>query len=211
MTTTSITTTEVGLLVVLTDKMVRQYNEDAMSQVGRLMGEAMGRKIDLDGLAMFSGFNTTMGSAGTTITWGHLTASIAKLWKVPVNGQLVGVLHPYHLHRLMNALAPVGTYPIPNGLSEALVKNFLAGWDKMAGIPMFRDGNITTDSSDDSYSAVFSKDVVAYTVQKEWAVETERDASLRGTELVAVADYSFTEINGTYGCYLLFDATAPTA
>ena len=52
MTTTSLTTSEVGLKVILTDKLVRQENEDVMKMVGRQMGDAVARKKDTDRLLL---------------------------------------------------------------------------------------------------------------------------------------------------------------
>src|SRR3990167_4160972 len=48
MTSVDLTTAEVGLKVILTDKLMRQSNDDVMKMTGRQMGEAMSRKKNRD-------------------------------------------------------------------------------------------------------------------------------------------------------------------
>ena len=44
LTTTDLTTAEVGLKVIVTDKLLHDFNEDVFRMVGRLQGDAMARK-----------------------------------------------------------------------------------------------------------------------------------------------------------------------
>ena len=44
MTTTDLTTSEVGCKFILTDKLVRQANDDAFGVVGRMLGDGLDRK-----------------------------------------------------------------------------------------------------------------------------------------------------------------------
>ncbi len=64
LTFTDMTTGEVGLKVILTYKLIRQFSEDVFSMIGRQMGDAMARKKDKDIIALFSGLNggTTLGA-----------------------------------------------------------------------------------------------------------------------------------------------------
>ena len=82
------------------------------------------------------------------------------------------------------------------------------GKDKLWGVPIFSDGNITIDSTPDAIGGLFSKGALCYVMSKEWSIERERDASLRGWELVAVADYGAFELVDKWGCELKHDATA---
>ena len=53
-----LTASEVGLKVILTDKLVRQSQPDMFRVVGRQMGDAMARKLDRDIIALFSALNS---------------------------------------------------------------------------------------------------------------------------------------------------------
>ncbi|MBW7998515.1 MAG: hypothetical protein FVQ81_18465, partial [Candidatus Glassbacteria bacterium] len=73
MTITTLTTAEVGLKIILTDKLVRQMQEDTMKIVGRQAGDAMARKKDNDLTALFGSLNggTDLGSAGFDMELGN--------------------------------------------------------------------------------------------------------------------------------------------
>ena len=212
-TTKSITTAEVGLLIVLSDKLIRQMVPDMFRVAGRLAGNAMGKKLDQDLLALFSGIDAGVGASGTVITTGYITAAVAKCFGAsePAPAPLACVLHPYQVRKIMDALAPVGTYPIPDGYSKEVLSKYFSGSLKTWGVPIYFDGNVDNSTAAATYGAVFSKDCLYLATQKEWSVERERDATLRATELVVVADYAVGELDGVHGQYLLFDATAPTS
>src|SRR3990172_7009927 len=68
MTTTDLTTSEVGMKVILTDKLVRQEANDVWVDVGQQIGDGMARKKDRDIIALFSALNggTTLGADNNT-------------------------------------------------------------------------------------------------------------------------------------------------
>ena len=79
MTTTDLTTAEVGLKYILTDKLVRQENESVFNIVGRQGGDAMGRKKNNDVIALFSALNggSPLGGDSKHMTMKNLAACIA--------------------------------------------------------------------------------------------------------------------------------------
>ena len=76
---------------------------------------------------------------------------------------------------------------------------------------VFQAGNLSVDASGDAKGGVFSKESVVLVMFKDWAVERERDASLRAWELNVVADYGFGEYEDTWGVEMYFDAAAPSS
>ena len=208
---TTLTTSEIGVKCILTDKLVRQMNEDVFRMVGRLMGDSMARKIDKDGLAMLDGFSTSLGGAGTTMAQGYLSAAVTQLYAKPAPKPIAYVAHPYQVKKVMDAVAIAGTYPLTTGYSADLLRNYWMGTFAIYGLPVFTDGNIVIDGSDDAKGGVFSKSAIAYVVSKEAAVERERDASLRAWELVMVQDSDWVELDDNYGIEMYFDAATPTS
>jgi hypothetical protein len=193
MTYVDLTAAEVGLKVVLTDKLVRQENDDVFRIVGRQMGDAMGRKLDRDIIALFSALNsgTALGGDGKdfTLTAARGIAAWARSQKLPRPISIVH--HPNAVCYLTGQQIGIGVtyYPgIMQGLPEELLRNF---WKvSFDGIQIFEDGNIDKITSYDSgYGAVFSKNAMVYLEAMAPNVERERDASLRGTEVVIVSDY----------------------
>jgi N4-gp56 family major capsid protein len=101
---------QVGLRTLVTDMAVNASSSNVVSDLGRLFGEAIARKIDQDLIAKFSGFTTnTVGNTSTVVTPALLMQAITKLKNnaVPTDG-LVMVLHPSIAYDLKAALTTTG-------------------------------------------------------------------------------------------------------
>src|SRR3990167_3312422 len=95
----TITPAEVGCKVILTDKLVRDNNEDIKAAAGRILGDAMEVKRDQDLLLQLDSAGTTLG-AGSTLTMGQVAAGQAIIHGLPVSsggpwrGSVALVHHP---------------------------------------------------------------------------------------------------------------------
>ena len=76
------------------------------------------------------------------------------------------------------------------------------------GVPIFEDGNLSVDGSDDAVGVIADKSAMAVLSSVETRTERQRDISLRGTELVITSDYGVFELDDTKGAPLTFDAAA---
>jgi hypothetical protein len=209
--TKDLTTSEVGGKFILTDKLLRQFNEDVFAMVGRLGGDAMARKKDKDIIALFPALNggASLGLAASALLLknavGCIAYSFAKLYPDPVSV----VHHPNAIAALSKDAAAIGaTYyaGILPGLSEELLRRFFK--IQINGINFFWDANIVPDASEDGIGAIFSKSAMAILESQAMNVERERDASLRAWEIVTVADYGVFEIDDTYGAPMTYDCAA---
>ena len=213
MTTVDLTAAEVGAKVILTDKLVRQAADNVMSIVGRQLGDGMARKKDTDVHALYSGLNggTTLGTGGTTMKLANVAAAIAYAKANKFGSQLYILQHPNAVFDIANtAVTASQTYPIPAGWSEDLLGNFFSGLRPLNGVPIFEDGNLSVDSSDDAIGVIADKSALAVLKSVETRTERQRDASLRATELVMTADYGVFELDDSRGAALTMDAAAPS-
>lgn len=219
MTTTDLTTSEVGLKVILTDKLVRQENEDMWRIVGRQMGDAMARKKDRDLIALFSALNggTTFGVAAAALSLNNISACIARAKANKFPAPVSIIHHPNAIFDVVTSAtlagaqlmtAGAGVQAIPHGFSEDLLSDFYKFMINQ--VTVFEDGNIDADASDDGIGAIFSKDALAYVESVGFSTERERDASLRATELVVTADYGVFELDDTHGAPMTYDILAPS-
>ncbi len=202
---------EVGAQIVVTDRALRTATEDMARAAGRVLGDAIAKKLDQDLLGLLDGFGTSLGGAGVNVTMGHLRAAVSRLHGAgePAPGPFQAVLHPYQAHDLAADISPTGTYPVPSGISQTVLENH---WVARAfGVDVFQAGNLSVDASDDAKGGVFSKEAIVLVIFKNWAVERERDASLRAWELNVVADYGFGEYEDSWGVEVYFDAAAPSS
>jgi hypothetical protein len=206
MTTTDLTCSEVGLKVILTDKLVRQEKPDMFRVVGKQMGDAMARKVDEDIIALFDGFSTAKGASGAGLNFRSFAALVSILKAAPAPRPYAFVHHPHAIYNLMRDTAKVGSYPIPHGYSEDLLKDFWAM--TFDGVGVFSDGNITSGTT--SKGAMFSKEALCFIESLSPNVERERDASLRATEIVMVSDYGCFELDDGYGVEAQYSSSAPS-
>ena len=212
MATTDLTTSEAGIKVILTDKLVRQENEDVFGMVGRQIGDGLGRKKDGDIVALFSALNggTSLGAATAFLTLRNLAACIAfaKANKFSGGGPLAVVHHPNAIFGVAStaSIATASTTPIPSGFSQDLLKDFYKF--VLGGVAVFEDGNIAEDADGDGIGAIFARGAMVYVESKGFTTERQRDASLRATEVVATTDYGVFELDDAYGAAMTYDVAA---
>jgi len=202
-TSKTITVSEVGAQVVLTDLAAMGAGNPAQ-ELGTVLGNAIATKIDKDLIALFDGFSTSLGGAGTEITVADLMKAAATLKTANAPGQMAAVVHPYHAYQLKANLT--NTFANPNGgdLQNDAMRNAFVG--QIGGIDIYESSNVSIDGSDDAKGAVFVPQALAIAMKRDFNLETQRDASLRAFELNATAIYGVGELDDDYGVELLFDA-----
>jgi hypothetical protein len=211
MTTVDLTAAEVGAKIIITDKLARQSAENVFSIIGRQLGDGMARKKDTDVTALYSGFSTDIGSAGRSMSLANVSATVAYAKGNKFGSQVYIVQHPFAVWDIANtAVTASATYPVPHGWSEDLLGNFFSGLRPINGVPIFEDGNITIDSSDDAVGVCCDKTALAVLKSVETRTERQRDASLRATEVVMTSDYGVFELDDSKGVALTLDAATPT-
>ena len=210
MTTVDLTASEVGAKIILTDKLVRQSAENVFSMIGRQLGDGMARKKDVDVLALYSGFSTDIGAAGRSMSLANVSAAIAYAKGKKFGSNVYIVQHPFAVWDIANtAVTASTTYPVPAGWSADLLGNFFSGLRPINGVPIFEDGNISIDSSDDAVGVIADKSALAVLKSVDMNKEQDRDISLRATEVVITADYGVFELDDSKGVALTLDAGTP--
>jgi hypothetical protein len=217
----TVTPGEVGCKIVLTDKLVRDNNEDVKAAAGRLLGNAMELKRDQDLLLQLASAATTLGSGGV-LTMGQIAAARSILKGNPVTtggpapGSMAYVIHPYQTLDIVDVLTPlvpiagsasVGT----SALADDVIRNYGVG--RMFGMPIIEDGNIDTVTlANTAKGGVFATGeggAIILATAQEWSVEPERDASLRATELNIVGEYGVGIYEDNWMVTMNNDATLP--
>ena len=212
MTTVDLTASEVGAKVILTDKLIRQSANNIFSIVGRQLGDAMARKKDTDVHALYSGLNggTTFGGS-VSMSLANVAGAIANAKGQKFGSQIYILQHPFATFDIANtAVTATGAAAgIPDGFATDLLQNFFSNIRPLNGVPIFEDGNLSVDSSDDAVGVIADKSALGVLKSVDTRTERQRDASMRATEIVITADYGVFEIDDTKGAPLTFDASAP--
>ena len=213
MTTVSLTASEVGAVVVLTDKLVRQSQPNVMRIIGRQLGDGMARKKDTDVHALYSNLNggTTLGQAGKDFSLANVAGSIAYAKANKFGSDLYILHHPNAVFDLANtAVTASATYPVPAGWSADLLGKFWSGIRPLNGVPIFEDGNLSVDSTDDAVGVLADRGALVVLNSVTEKTERGRVPRRRATEVVITADYGVFELDDTRGAAMTYDAAAPS-
>lgn len=204
----TLTVSEVGVMTVVTDLARMASASNVIADVGRLFGEAIARKIDTDLTALFDGFATNaLGDGTTAITAAAIFQAVAKLRSAGVPPtDLFCVLHPAIAYDLKANMT--NTFANPNAgilQNEAMATGYVG---TLAGVPIFETSNMAnTGTTGDYKGGLFHRDALGLAFLQDIKIETQRDASLRGDELVATAVYGVGELYDGYGVELHYDSS----
>lgn len=206
------TPVEVGGEVLLTDRVRKRIDRKAFAQTGSLLGHSMQRKKAKDGIVQLDSFSTSFGGAGTTFASGYVTAAVSNIeGNATERGvkPVYTVLHRHQIRDIEADLAPVGTYPIPSGISAEVISGGFNG--RLGGSEVFADSVKAPDSSDDFKGGTFAKESIVLVQGYDLYTEEQRFPGRRATAVFMFDEYVYIERFDTGGVELYFDATAPVA
>jgi len=205
----TITASEIGIMTTLTDLARNSASRNVGSDIGKLFGEAIAKKIDVDLIALFDGFSKIVGGADVAFSAAKLFEAVAELRNLAVpSSDLACVVHPYIAYDMKSGVS--NTFGAGSGATtdignEAMRSGFVG---TVAGVPVYESANISnTGTTGDYKGAVFHRDALGLAMMQDLKLETQRDASLRADEIVATAVYGVAELNDTYGVELMMDSS----
>ena len=207
----TITASENGLMTTLTDLGRNASPRNVAADIGRLFGEAIAKKIDVDLTALFDGFSTEVNDGTAVLSAANIFNAVAQLRKNGVpTADISGVFHPLNAYDLKSNLTNTFGGRDTDLSNEALRNGFVG---KVAGVNIFETSNLADSSGNnpgttgDYKGAVFHKDALGLAMMQDLKIETQRDASLRADELVATSVYGTSELHDTYGVELMMDSS----
>jgi len=205
-----ITASEVGVMVTLTDLLEEASADVTAAAVGRQLGAAMAEKVDTDIAALFGSFSNAINKTGAAVSIEDIFKAAATLKnnKADQNGGYVAVLHPFQAFDIKKELTNAGA-TLSHNLSDvgnrALESGFIG---RIAGVDIFESTVISGDSTGNFHGAVMTQDALGYMLKRDMRIETQRDASLRATEIVGSMAYGVLELFDAYGVTISTDAAA---
>ncbi len=207
----NLTVSEIGVMATLTDLAMNTSSSDVVRDLGKLFGEAIAKKIDTDLTALFDGFSTEVGDGTTALSADEIFKAVAQLRKSGVPGDDIAcVVHPLVAYDMKKSLTNTFANPNPGVGNEALRTGFVG---QIAGVSVYETSNIADSSGNfpgttgDYKGAVFHKDALGLGLMQDLKIETQRDASLRGTEIIATAVYGVGELHDSYGVEMNHDSS----
>jgi len=201
----TLTVSEVGVMTTITDMAIRSSASNVIADIGKVFGEGIAKKIDQDLMSNFDNFSTEVGDGTGAITVNSIFQAVANLRAGGVpSTDLACVLHPMVAYDLKAAIG-ASAYAGGDLQTEALRSGYVG---TLAGVPIFESSNMSnTGNAGDYKGAVFHRDALGLAMMQDISIETQRDASLRASELVSTAVYGHGEIFDGYGVEVHFDSS----
>ena len=208
----TLTVGEVGLKLTVTDLMA-MGGIVGIAHYGQEAGKAVAEKRTSDLVALMSGFSNSVGTTNTDITEAFYLAAIAQLRGAKVPTPYVGVLHTTSYYsELIGAVGGTFTALTTTGSGVRAESNDLPGAGdggmigELYGTTLLVTPLVGEDGNSDKINGMYNPSRAIGYVEK-WAIrpELERDASLRGSEVVVTAAYAVGETDDTSGVRIVSD------
>ena len=212
----TLTPAEIGLPFFVTDlRAESELPENIVRDGSRELGLAASDKIETDIVSDFASLTGgTIGTAGSTITWGYVAAGIARARNASKNVSvpLAYVLHGYQWAVLAKAASVAGaTLAQAPGFTQAVTTQTpISQVATFMGVPMYQTFQ-APDTNDDFKGAIFPREAIAIDWRRPIRVEPERKPSRRGTQYNMSAVYAHGVWRPALGIQMIFDASAPTS
>lgn len=207
----TLTVSEVGITATISDLAMMSSATNVVADIGRLFGEAIARKIDSDLMALFDSFSTTVGGVSTTATPALLFQAIAKLRSAgyDTSNDCAIVLHPNVAYDVASVLTSTFAAPASAVGNSALENGFMG---MLGGVPVYQSSlvnqsTLASNASGDFGCGIFHKDALGLAMMQDIRIETQRQAALRGFDIVGSAIYGVGELYDGAGVLGTFDSS----
>lgn len=211
----AVTPVMVGVQTIITDRTMRRISKNVAGKIGALAQNAIQRLKDERGLTFLDSATTSLSGAGTTLVSGVPRAAAYRIRSnttEQATGPIYGVLHGFQIKDLEDELVQgLGTYPVPNGLTEQVFRQGFRG--TIASVEIFEDGNITIDSSDDAKGGIFAREAAVLVDGFGPKTETDRLHRYGGgaNELIIYDEFAWGERSAGNWMYEIYsDSAVPT-
>jgi len=202
-----LTVSEVGLTAQISDLAIMASSTNVVADIGRLFGEAIARKMDSDLLSNVANFNAGVGGATTTATAALIFQAIAKLRSqgYDTSNDCAIVLHPNVAYDVASTLTSTFAAPASAVGNSALENGFMG---MLGGVPVYQSSLVNnTGTAGDYNGVVFHKDALGLAMMKDITIESQREATKRGFDIVGSAIYGHGILYNSAGVYAQFDST----
>jgi N4-gp56 family major capsid protein len=207
----TLTVSEVGLTAQISDLAIMASSSNVISDIGRLFGEAIARKMDADLLALANSLSVTVGGVSTAGTPALLFQAIAKLRSqgYDTSNDCAIVLHPNVAYDIASTLTSTFAAPASMVGNDALRNGFMG---MLGGVPVYQSSLVaqssaSSNASGDYANLIMHKDAFGLAMMQDIRIESQREATKRGFDLVGSAIYGVGELYDAAGVCGIFDSS----
>ena len=204
----TLTVSEVGLTAQISDLAMMASASNVVADIGRLFGEAIARKMDSDILSNVGSLSAGVGGASTAATPALIFQAIAKLRSqgYDTSNDCAIVLHPNVAYDIASTLTSTFAAPASQIGNDALRNGFMG---TLGGVPVYQSSlvNVAGGAAGDYNSVLFHRDAFGLALMQDIRIESQREATKRGFDLVGSAIYGVGELYDLAGVCGIFDSS----
>ena len=186
-TSKTITLAEHVFYAQITDMLRDSAQESVMTALANQAGSALAESLDKELIALFLNEAVTqeIGSAGTNNSVQDIMKAAAMIRANKYSGPLVAILHPKQAYAIKAALTATTAYTANTNVGNAVLDQFFIG--SVAGVAMYESALVTEDNANDASGCVFAPQAFGLAQRGGIAMEEQRVAAARATDLVLTA------------------------
>jgi N4-gp56 family major capsid protein len=201
----------VAIRTLLTDLARQSAASNVVADLGKLFGEAIARKMDSDLLALANGLSVSVGGVSTAATPALIFQAIAKLRAQGYDtaNDCAIVLHPNVAYDVASVLTSTFAAPASMVGNDALRNGFMG---MLGGVPVYQSSLVpqstaSSNASGDYANLIFHRDAFGLAMMQDIRIESQREATKRGFDIVGSAIYGVGELYDTAGVCGIFDSS----
>lgn len=207
----TLTVGEVGLMLTVTD-LNRLSSIHDLSQYGAEAGAAVAHKLITDIAALGAGFSAFVGTTATALSEQQFRDAKTALIIAKIPGPYFSLLYPQQVNHLETSIGSSIDALANTGASARAESNDLSMGPSMDhgtffGVRILSSSTVATANAGADSAGFMAGGNRALGYVEKWAVrpEMQRDASLRGTEVVVTAAYAVGELDDASGRGIITD------
>lgn len=185
-----------GQMATITDEVEETAVLSVSSQAASVLGRSVLEEFEVTAMGLVDGFSNTTGTAGVPTTLATLLEAKNQLAQRDQMGTPVGILDPAQVGDVQQDAAASGAAILGTGVANGTLDVGLTGFAfSYGGVNWYQTSAVTSTGG-----GVFLSGVALGLYEiRPLRIETERDASLPGTEIVATSRYGMCEIRDAAG------------
>jgi hypothetical protein len=172
------------------------------AELGRVLGNAVVKKFDIDVMTAFAGGFTASADTGT-LGVDDIFDAVATIRGSGEMGQLYGIISPAAANELMKALYNSNAYVAGGDFQTEALRNGFLG--TIAGVRMFQSAYATASATGTTgfKGAIFGADAARVAMFKNVDLEVQRRAAAVGNDIVASLHAGVGVVDATRGIALI--------
>lgn len=168
----------------VTDFLRDSAQENVIASMAAQAGQALGESLDKELIDLFSDVSITqsVGTAGSDNTVNDLMRAAALIRAAKYSGPLFAILNPKQAYGIKAAMTATNSYQNSSMVASDILGQYFVG--QIAGVTILEHAGVGVDVNDDSVGCVFAPAAFGVAQRGGVAMETERQAAARATDVV---------------------------